>query len=52
VVPVVLLTGHLMEEELKSLRAQGLSGRLLKPPSLEQLAQVVARALKEGQVDQ
>jgi two-component system cell cycle sensor histidine kinase/response regulator CckA len=45
---VVMLTGHPLEEELESLRAQGMIDWLLKPPSLEQLAEVVARALKEG----
>jgi len=44
--PMVMLTGHPMEKELKNLRAQGLSGWLLKPLSVEQLAQVVARALE------
>jgi CheY-like chemotaxis protein len=45
---VVLLTGHPMEEELETLRAEGLSDWLPKPPSPEQLAQVVAQALREG----
>ena len=45
---VVLMTGHPLEEEMKNLRAQGLSDWLTKPPHLEQLAQVVARALEEG----
>ena len=44
-VKVVLLTGHPLEQELENLQAQGLSGWLLKPPSLERLAEVVARAL-------
>jgi len=44
-VKVVLLTGHPLEKELENLQAQGLSGWLLKPPSLERLAEVVARAL-------
>lgn len=44
---MVMLTGHPLEKELKSLRAQGLSGWLLKPPRLEQLAEVVAQAIKE-----
>ena len=46
-VPVVLLTGHPLDKELEELRAQGMSGWLFKPPSLEQLAKVVARALAE-----
>ncbi len=47
-VPVVILTGHTMEKELEDLQVKGLDGRLLKPPSLEQLAEVVARVLKKG----
>jgi two-component system cell cycle sensor histidine kinase/response regulator CckA len=47
-VKVAMLTGHPMDEELEDLRAQGLIGWITKPPSLEQLAQMVARALKEG----
>jgi len=45
-VKVVLLTGHPLEEDMESLRTQGLSDWLPKPPSLEQLAEVVARALE------
>jgi CheY-like chemotaxis protein len=45
-VPVVLLTGHPKEKELEDLRAHGLNGWLLKPPSLEQLGDAVARALE------
>jgi CheY-like chemotaxis protein len=44
---VVLLTGHPLEDELKNLRTQGLGGWLLKPPSLERLAEVMAQALRE-----
>ncbi len=47
-VRMVLLTGHPMEEELENLRAEGLTDWLPKPPSPEQLAQVVAQALREG----
>ncbi len=46
-VKMVMLTGHPMTRELEELRAQGLNGWLLKPPSIEQLAEVVARALEE-----
>ena len=45
VVRVVMLTGHQLGKELEELRAQGMSDWLPKPPSLEQLAEVVARAL-------
>jgi PAS domain S-box-containing protein len=44
-VGVVLLTGHPLQDEMESLRAQGMTDWLPKPPSLEQLAEVVARAL-------
>jgi CheY-like chemotaxis protein len=46
-VPMVMLTGHLVGYELKDLRARGLSGWLFKPPSPEQLARVITRALKK-----
>jgi hypothetical protein len=34
------------ESEMASLEAQGLAGWLLKPPSIEQLAQLLAQALE------
>jgi len=43
--PVVMLSGHPVENELKNLRAQGLAGWLLKPPRLEELAQLLAQVL-------
>jgi two-component system cell cycle sensor histidine kinase/response regulator CckA len=46
-VKVAMLTGHPMDEELEDLRVQGLVGWITKPPNLEQLAQLVARALEE-----
>jgi two-component system cell cycle sensor histidine kinase/response regulator CckA len=42
---VVMLTSHPMKKEMESLRAQGMIDWLPKPPSLEQLAEVVAQAL-------
>jgi PAS domain S-box-containing protein len=45
-VPMVLLSGHPLEHELKDLREQGLAGWALKPPSMEELSQLLARALK------
>jgi two-component system cell cycle sensor histidine kinase/response regulator CckA len=45
--PVVMLSGHPMESELVSLQAQGLAGWLLKPPSIEQLAQLLAQVLRQ-----
>jgi PAS domain S-box-containing protein len=47
-VKVVLLTGHPLEEEMESLRTQGLSDWLPKPLNLEQLSKVLALALEEG----
>jgi two-component system cell cycle sensor histidine kinase/response regulator CckA len=46
-VPVVMLTGHPLEKEMEDLRAQGLLEWLPKPPRLEDLAEVMAWALKE-----
>jgi two-component system cell cycle sensor histidine kinase/response regulator CckA len=43
--PVVMLTGHPLKKELENLRAQGMVAWLVKPPSLEQLAEVMAQAL-------
>jgi two-component system cell cycle sensor histidine kinase/response regulator CckA len=43
--PVVMLSGHPMKNELESQQRQGLAGWLLKPPSPEQLAQLLAQAL-------
>jgi len=44
--PMVLLSGHPMEHELKELQEQGLAGWSLKPASVEKLSQLLARALK------
>jgi two-component system cell cycle sensor histidine kinase/response regulator CckA len=44
-VPVVMLTGHPLEREMEELRAQGMLEWLPKPPSLEELAEVIASAL-------
>jgi PAS domain S-box-containing protein len=44
-VPVVLLTGHPMEEELEALIERGLNGYLLKPPRAEELANLLAELL-------
>jgi PAS domain S-box-containing protein len=44
-VPVVLLTGHPMEEELEALLQRGLNGYLLKPPRAEELANLLAELL-------
>ncbi len=46
-VRVVMLSGHPLGEELEGLREQGLKGWMLKPLSVEQLADVVAQALED-----
>lgn len=45
--PMIILSGHPMEQELQSLQAEGLAGWLLKPPDIEQLSHLLARVLKE-----
>jgi PAS domain S-box-containing protein len=45
--PVVMLTGHPVDKELKRLQTQGLIHWLPKPSNLEQLAEAVAQALRE-----
>lgn len=42
-----MLTGHPLEKEMEELRTQGMVDWLSKPLKLEQLARVVARALKQ-----
>ena len=44
-VRMVMLTGHPLGKEMESLRTQGMIDWLPKPPNIEQLAEVVARAL-------
>ena len=44
-VPIVLMTGHPMKEELHGLQSEGLAAWLLKPPSLKQLSQIIAQIL-------
>jgi len=45
--PVVILTGHPMDQALADLKAQGLTAWLRKPLDLDQLAQMLAQALRE-----
>jgi two-component system cell cycle sensor histidine kinase/response regulator CckA len=44
--PVILLSGHLQEQDLAELGAYGVSAWLSKPSMLDQLARVVADALR------
>ncbi|MBN1876040.1 MAG: response regulator [Anaerolineae bacterium] len=46
--PVVMLSGHSMENEFESLRAQGLAGWMPKPPDIEQLSRLVREALQKA----
>jgi len=46
-VPVVLLTGHTLGKDLENLRAEGRVELLPKPPSLEQIGEVVARMVRK-----
>jgi len=45
-IPMILLTGHPLGEELAGLHAFGLYAALVKPPSAEQLAATIAAALR------
>ena len=45
--PMILLTGHPVGKELEALQDQGLSAWMGKPPSLEQLSQALADALRQ-----
>ncbi len=43
--PVILMSGHPMQEEMERLQLQGLVAWIMKPPNLRQLAQVIQQAL-------
>ena len=45
-IPMILMSGHLTQESPEILQSEGLKAWLLKPPSLLQLSQTVARALE------
>jgi PAS domain S-box-containing protein len=45
-IPVVMLSGHPMESELKDLQAQGLAGWMLKPPDMKRLSRLLIQALQ------
>ena len=47
-VPMILMTGHPMQDELTKLRSEGLTDWLLKPPSLKQLSQMIEKTLNEN----
>lgn len=47
-VPVILMSGHPMQEELQKLQAEGLLAWILKPLNLRQLAETIAQVLTVG----
>ena len=46
--PMILMSGHPTHESTEILQSEGLKDWLLKPPSLVQLSQMVARALEQS----
>lgn len=45
-IPVVLMTGHPLQEEIAGLKNSGLTAWMQKPPRLKQLSHIIAQALK------
>ncbi len=45
-IPLILLTGHPLGDELEKMQAVGLAGWLSKPPDLDNLSRMLAQALK------
>jgi PAS domain S-box-containing protein len=45
-IPIIMLSGHPMESEMARLKLEGLAGWLLKPPTTDHLAHLVAAVLK------
>ncbi|MFM8322621.1 MAG: response regulator [Chloroflexota bacterium] len=45
-IPVILMTGHPLQEDVDKLRSYGLTAWLPKPPRVKHLARVIAGALK------
>ncbi len=43
--PLVVLSGHPLTNEMEAMQAQGLAGWLLKPPDMQELTTLLARAL-------
>ena len=43
--PLILMTGHPLQEELEELQTLGLASWILKPPRLRQIANIVAQTL-------
>jgi DNA-binding NtrC family response regulator len=47
-IPVVLLTGHPLSNEMENLATLGLAGWLTKPPDLLNLSHLLAKVLHEA----
>lgn len=45
-IPVILMTGHPLQEEISGLQDLGLTAWMQKPPRLKNLSQIIAQALK------
>jgi two-component system, cell cycle sensor histidine kinase and response regulator CckA len=45
-IPVVLMTGHPLQEEISGLQDLGLTAWMQKPPRLKHLSQIISQALK------
>jgi two-component system cell cycle sensor histidine kinase/response regulator CckA len=45
-IPVILMTGHPLQEEMTALQDAGLTAWIQKPPRLKQLSHIIAQALK------
>lgn len=49
-IPVIILTGHQIHEEIESLEREGLQGWLTKPVQIEELAELLSAALRTEEV--
>jgi CheY-like chemotaxis protein len=47
-IPVIMITGHLLDKDIELLRREGMRDWLPKPPNLTQLAEMVAKTLEES----
>lgn len=50
--PVILMSGHAHDQDLSAVRALGVRAWLSKPPTLDQLAQALANALRAPPADE
>lgn len=47
-IPFVIITGHILEKEMETLRASGLSSWLVKPTNLKDLSELLAKLLSSS----